>query len=162
MSDLESMLLPSSEMIIVGVCTIGYYLFCRWNRMPKHIKVSKHADTKKFFVSDVCEFLSVEVSHLSMPAHVDYILFLMKELVAYYQHNSLGSSFPGVDTTLRYPYRDMIDGGATTRVPSPRNMARAASPTSDTNSSQLVERWADAMFTFHAEYPDELTIDVCT
>ena len=30
--------------------------------MPKHIKVSKHADTKKFYVSDVCEFLSVEVS----------------------------------------------------------------------------------------------------
>lgn len=30
--------------------------------MPKHIKVSKHADTQKFYVSDVCEFLSVEVS----------------------------------------------------------------------------------------------------
>ena len=30
--------------------------------MPKHIKVSKHADTRKFYVSDVCEFLSVEVS----------------------------------------------------------------------------------------------------
>lgn len=35
---------------------------CRWKRMPKHIKVSKHADTRKFYVSDVCEFLSVEVS----------------------------------------------------------------------------------------------------
>ena len=30
--------------------------------MPKHIKVSKHTDTQKFYVSDVCEFLSVEVS----------------------------------------------------------------------------------------------------
>ena len=29
--------------------------------MPKHIKVSKHTDTRKFYVSDVCEFLSVEV-----------------------------------------------------------------------------------------------------
>ncbi len=37
--------------------------YCRWNRMPKHIKVSKHADTRKFYVSDVCEFLSVEVSN---------------------------------------------------------------------------------------------------
>lgn len=34
----------------------------RWKRMPKHIKISKHADTQKFYVSDVCEFLSVEVS----------------------------------------------------------------------------------------------------
>ncbi len=95
-----------------------------------------------------------------------------QELVAYYQHNSLGSSFPGVDTTLRYPYRDMIDGGASIRsrstsatpaplVPSPRNMGRTASPTSDANSSQQLERWADVLFPFHAEYPDELTIDVC-
>jgi len=29
--------------------------------MPKHIKISKHPDTRKFYVSDVCEFLSVEV-----------------------------------------------------------------------------------------------------
>ena len=29
--------------------------------MPKHIKISKHPETRKFYVSDVCEFLSVEV-----------------------------------------------------------------------------------------------------
>ena len=33
----------------------------RWNKMPKHIKISKHPDSRKFYVSDVCEFLSVEV-----------------------------------------------------------------------------------------------------
>lgn len=87
--------------------------------------------------------------------------------MAYYQHNSLGSSFPGVDTTLRYPYRDMIDGGTTRSrstsatpappLPSPRNVGGTASPT-DTN---LVERLADVMFDFVADYPDELTIDVC-
>ena len=94
----------------------------------------------------------------------------MQELVAYYQHNSLGSSFPGVDTTLRCPYRDMIEGGGSVRtrsasatpaplVPSPRTMGRANSPTS-TNSSQPSERWAEVLFAFTAEYPDELTIDV--
>ena len=92
--------------------------------------------------------------------------------MAYYQHNSLGSSFPGVDTTLRYPYRDMIEGSGSVRsrstsatpappVPSPRGVGRTASPPSDPHSSQLVERWADVLFAFHAEYPDELTIDVC-
>ena len=29
--------------------------------MPKHIKISKHPSTRKFYVSDVCEFMSVEV-----------------------------------------------------------------------------------------------------
>lgn len=64
----------------------------------------------------------------------------------------------------------MMDGTGATRprstsatpalvVPSPRNMGRAASPPPDTNSQQL-ERWADVLFAFHAEYPDELTIEV--
>lgn len=146
--------------------------------MPKHIKVSKHVDTRKFYVSDVCEFLSVEVSAVFCVYTKRFLanslasMNFFQELVAYYQHNSLGSSFPGVDTTLRYPYRDMTDVGGNTRprstsatpappaplVPSPRNMGRTASPTSDTQQS---ERWADALFAFHAEYPDELTIDVC-
>lgn len=97
------------------------------------------------------------------------VCFVDQELVAYYQHNSLGSSFPGVDTTLRYPYRDMIDHGGSVRsrstsatpappVPSPRNAGRTTSPT-DTNATQL-ERYADVLFAFHAEYPDELSIDV--
>ena len=38
-------------------------LSLRWKRMPKHIKVCKHPETRKFYVSDVCEFLSVAVSH---------------------------------------------------------------------------------------------------
>ena len=29
--------------------------------MPKHIKILKHPETRKFYVSDVCEFHSVEV-----------------------------------------------------------------------------------------------------
>lgn len=67
----------------------------------------------------------------------------------------------------------MVEGGGSVRsrstsatplppVPSPRNVGRTASPTLDTNSSQLAERWADVMFAFNAEYPDELTIDVCS
>ena len=32
--------------------------------MPKHIKISKHIDTLRFYVSDVCEFASVGVSAL--------------------------------------------------------------------------------------------------
>ena len=92
---------------------------------------------------------------------------VVQELVAYYQHNSLGSSFPGVDTTLRYPYRDMLDVGATRPRsvsttpapprPSPRNVGGTGSPT----GNSLVEKLADVMFAFVADYPDELTIDVC-
>lgn len=66
----------------------------------------------------------------------------------------------------------MIEGGGSIRsrstsatpappVPSPRSMARTVSPTQPINSSQLTERWADVLFAFRAEYPDELTIDVC-
>ena len=63
----------------------------------------------------------------------------------------------------------MIEGAGRSRstsatpappVPSPRNMGRTVSPT-PANGSQLSERWADVLFAFHAEYPDELTIDVC-
>lgn len=77
--------------------------------------------------------------------------------MAYYQHNSLGSSFPGVDTTLRYPYRDMLaDGG-----PSTRSRSTSATPAPPVAPPEPdTERWADVMFAFHAEYPDELTIDV--
>ncbi len=89
--------------------------------------------------------------------------------MAYYQHNSLGSSFPGVDTTLRYPYRDMADGGSTRSrststtpappLPNPRNGGRTASPT-DSNSLHFGDRIAEVMFPFQAEYSDELTIEV--
>ena len=46
------------------LCMTGIPNLYRWNKMPKHIKISKHPDTKKFYVSDVCEFLSVEVGSL--------------------------------------------------------------------------------------------------
>lgn len=66
----------------------------------------------------------------------------------------------------------MIDGSVSGRsrststtpappIPNPRNVARTVSPTPGTNASQTVDRWADVLFAFHAEYPDELTIDVC-
>ena len=35
---------------------------CRWKRMPKHIKICKHPDTRRFYVSDVTDFHSVWVS----------------------------------------------------------------------------------------------------
>ena len=60
--------------------------------MPKHIKIMKNFQTDKLYVSDACDFISVP------------------ELVEYYHKNTLGQSFPGVDTTLRYPYLDVIEG----------------------------------------------------
>ena len=60
--------------------------------MPKHIKIMKNPHTDRFYVSDACDFNSIE------------------ELVSYYQQNTLGVSFPGVDTTLRYPYTDYAEG----------------------------------------------------
>ena len=38
---------------------------CRWKHMPKHIKICKHPDTKRFYVSDVTDFQSVWVSSWS-------------------------------------------------------------------------------------------------
>ena len=35
---------------------------CRWYGMPKHIKICKHPETRKFYVADVCDFHSVWVS----------------------------------------------------------------------------------------------------
>lgn len=47
-------------------------------------------------------------------------------------------------------------------VPSPRGVGRTISPSLEAGSSQQSEKWANVLFAFHAEYPDELTIDVCT
>ena len=44
-------------------------------------------------------------------------------------------------------------------VPSPRGAGRTISPSLEAGSS---EKWANVLFAFHAEYPDELTIDVCS
>ena len=83
--------------------------------------------------------------------------------MAYYQQNSLGSSFPGVDTTLSQPYHDVAEapgaGGAAERCtqstsipPAPNFPPQSHPPHTD--------RWAEILFNFVAEYPDELTIDV--
>lgn len=114
-----------------------YAIALKWKKMPKHIKICKHPETRKFYVSDVCEFLSVE------------------ELVAYYQQNSLGSSFPGVDTTLSHPYHDMVDGERRSRSTSIPPAPTFPPPTHPPQS----DRWAEVLFNFTAEYPDELTID---
>lgn len=60
--------------------------------MPKHIKIMKNPQTDRFYVSDACDFESID------------------DLVKYYQKNTLGVSFPGVDTTLKFPYQDVIIG----------------------------------------------------
>nr|XP_034300285.1 protein vav-like isoform X6 [Crassostrea gigas] len=40
----------------------------------------------------------------------------VKELVEFYQENSLADSFPGVDTTLKFPFKSQSGGGANTRI----------------------------------------------
>ncbi|XP_034300285.2 guanine nucleotide exchange factor VAV2 isoform X2 [Magallana gigas] len=40
----------------------------------------------------------------------------VKELVEFYQDNSLADSFPGVDTTLKFPFKTQSGGGANTRI----------------------------------------------
>lgn len=65
--------------------------------MPKHIKVTKHPTSDRLYVSDACDFATIT------------------ELVQYYQTNTLGVSFPGVDTTLKYPYKDVTNVGSGAR-----------------------------------------------
>lgn len=138
--------------------------------MPKHIKILKHPETQKFYVSDVCEFHSVEVCG---DLHAVYnnamyvrISVFSQELVAYYQQNSLGSSFPGVDTTLSQPYHDVADtaatgGGGTAAERRSRSTSIPPAPNFPPPSHPpLADRWAEVLFNFTAEYPDELTIDV--
>eukprot|EP00731_Ephydatia_muelleri_P024734 Em0016g1005a len=64
-----------------------YAIALKWKGMPKHIKISRQGN-RRFCVADICDFLSVD------------------DLVEYYQHNTLGNSFPGVDTTLRFSVKD--------------------------------------------------------
>lgn len=85
--------------------------------MPMYIKILKHPVTHKFCISDECEFFSIEVywfyvgvCYASANTAVYHCQF-QQELVGYYQQNSLGSSFPGVNTTLRYPYHDTAEAG---------------------------------------------------
>ena len=68
----------------------------------------KNFQTEKLYVSDACDFYTVI------------------DLVEYYHKNTLGQSFPGVDTTLRFPYLDVIEG----RVAAPYGERRHHSLTS--------------------------------
>ena len=65
--------------------------------MPKHIKIMKHPTADRLYVSDACDFGNIT------------------DLVQYYQTNTLGLSFPGVDTTLKYPYKEIAGPGGTGR-----------------------------------------------
>lgn len=81
--------------------------------------------------------------------------------MAYYQHNSLGSSFPGVDTTLRFPYKEIADDPRRPRSTSNPPLPPPPNALLPPNMGvAVVEKWADVLFNFTAEYPDELTIDV--
>ena len=86
--------------------------------------------------------------------------------MAYYQKNSLGSSFPGVDTTLSHPYHDVAEaatggGGGTAAERRSRSTSIPPAPNFPPPSHPpLADRWAEVLFNFTAEYPDELTIDV--
>lgn len=86
--------------------------------------------------------------------------------MAYYQQNSLGSSFPGVDTTLSQPYHDVAEapgaggaGGAAERRSRSTSIPPAPNFPPPSHPPQA-DRWAEVLFNFVAEYPDELTIDV--
>lgn len=90
----------------------------------------------------------------------------LQELVAYYQQNSLGSSFPGVDTTLRYPYKELMEGPgtrprSTSNPPGPPLLPPAPHPMHVASPPLPAgDKWANVLFTFVAEFPDELTIEV--
>lgn len=137
---------------------------CRWKRMPKHIKICKHPDTKRFYVSDVTDFHSVWVS--SLPVHIRHTLTCrhsphLQELVSYYQTNSLGTSFPGVDTTLRVPYKDVVDTRARgTTNPPPLPPSRSHQPLPSPITLPEREMWAEVLFNFSSEFPDEMSIEV--
>ena len=105
----------------------------------------------------------------SHPAHSCYCLCYLtpcsphQELVGYYQVNSLGASFPGVDTTLKYPYKevDQRPRGSSNPPPPPLPPSRPPQPlSSPLQPPSEREQWAEAMFSFTPEYPDEMSIEV--
>ena len=119
--------------------------------MPKHIKVMKNPQTDRFYVSDACDFNTIQ------------------ELVEYYQKNTLGVSFPGVDTTLKYPYQDVVNGrisyerrhpslsGSSASMGPPQFPAPPLPTTSSTPFSPPPGVWAEAVMDFHADGPGQLS-----
>ena len=140
----------------------------RWKHMPKHIKICKHPDTKRFYVSDVTDFQSVwvNIAPTSISPSLPYSLSLsLKELVSFYQTNSLGTSFPGVDTTLQFPYKevDLRSRGGVSNPPAPPPLppSRSNPPLPSPQPHHERELWAEVLFNFSSEYPDEMSIEVC-
>ncbi|XP_077862733.1 proto-oncogene vav-like [Saccoglossus kowalevskii] len=77
---------PGSFIVRDSMRTGGYALSIKYDKLPKHIKIRGTTD-KQYYLADSKMFQSIP------------------ELVSYYQNNSLSPSFPGVDTTLMYPYK---------------------------------------------------------
>ncbi|XP_052720660.1 guanine nucleotide exchange factor VAV2-like isoform X8 [Crassostrea angulata] len=72
-------------------------LSIRYDNQVRHIRVEKNAEGL-FYLADTKFFSS------------------LPELVEFYQENSLADSFPGVDTTLKFPFKTQSGGGANTRI----------------------------------------------
>uniref|UniRef100_A0A8W8L5K6 Guanine nucleotide exchange factor VAV2 n=1 Tax=Magallana gigas TaxID=29159 RepID=A0A8W8L5K6_MAGGI len=72
-------------------------LSIRYDNQVRHIRVEKNVEGL-FYLADTKFFSS------------------LPELVEFYQENSLADSFPGVDTTLKFPFKSQSGGGANTRI----------------------------------------------
>ncbi|XP_052719368.1 proto-oncogene vav-like [Crassostrea angulata] len=76
-----------------GELSLGF----RYDNQVRHIRVEKNAEGL-FYLADTKFFSS------------------LPELVEFYQDNSLADSFPGLDTTLKFPFKNQSGGGANTRI----------------------------------------------
>lgn len=89
--------MPTPDQTQVKWVVICQYNLNFRNNSVQHIKVRKDEDG--FY--KIC---------------VDKNFKSVKELVEFYQENSLADSFPGVDTTLKFPFKSQSGGGANTRI----------------------------------------------
>ncbi|XP_060065686.1 guanine nucleotide exchange factor VAV2-like isoform X4 [Ylistrum balloti] len=92
-------------------------LSIKYDNQVRHIRVERNAENY-FFLADTNFFKS------------------LPDLVEYYQHNSLKDSFPGVDTTLVFPFKTQI-GGATGPGPRCLGYAEAVYDYAATATTQL-------------------------
>lgn len=102
------------------------------------------------------------VSHYNVLSRHHRVTFF-QELVSYYQTNSLGASFPGVDTTLQVPYKEVemrSRGASNSSLPPPLPPSRSNPPLHSPQPHQEKEHWAEVLFNFSSEYPDEMSIEV--
>ena len=115
------------------------FIIHRWSGMPKHIKIMRNSQTERFYVSDACDFDSIE------------------ELVDYYQKNTLGVSFPGVDTTLRIPYSEAARHHSVSGSSSSSSMLIMSPPPFGRDSGSI---WVEAVYDYEAEGPQFLSFHV--